>query len=42
MNTIAVNIIRNCNLTSVVKFAVNQTDWSYYIGLLPSGKVDFF
>ncbi|WP_339363151.1 hypothetical protein [Aliterella atlantica] len=41
IKSIAAKIITNCNSVGSVTFGVNQTGWSYSVGLI-QGKVQFF
>jgi hypothetical protein len=42
LESIATNIISNCNSVGLVSFAVYQTGWNSSIGLMPNGSLKFF
>ena len=42
LNTLATQIINNCDSVSSVSFGAWQTDWIQIYGLMPNGKVSMF
>lgn len=42
MKIIARKVLKNCTSVSAVIFGVDSSGYSVYVGIFPSGKIDFF